>query len=105
VEGIVSNYSGTVAVGVVPSNVDFYEKPIENGNSNHGDDPKKRAAFVVTDTINRSCLGYNIVQLGKYGQTILAFVQLSNSSKFKIKFNTLGTKCSKVQFRFLISIL
>ena len=36
VEGIVSNYSGTVAVGVVPSNVDFYEKPIENGNSNHG---------------------------------------------------------------------
>ena len=35
VEVEVSNHSGIVAVGVVPSNVDFYEKPIENGNSSH----------------------------------------------------------------------
>ena len=42
VEVKVSNHPGTVAIGVVHSHVDFYDKPIENGNSNHRGKLRKR---------------------------------------------------------------
>ena len=59
VEVEVSNHSGIVAVGVVPSNVDFYEKPIENENSNPGG---KTFYTHIKCHIVATCTGYYNVE-------------------------------------------